>query len=309
MAPPPKDPVFEGISKISNKKVRESFAAKAKAANAPAGMGTPANRTALNAVHNIAPDLLPLLEIMTAVFYHGSLEDVERSRCIVTALIVQGAAPEELEVHAHTALNVGMTPRELVALALSTVGYVGFPRAINGLKVVQKVLESRGQEDEAREGWTGFLGKQEGEEKLDPIVALMKRGQAKISELRERGEPFKAGVGHASLPDVSAAGKDLWGLLHVFFGPHYNIPGITDAQRSMTVVAALMTLGTNPHELEVHAHTALNNGITPEKLVGMAYNLISYIGFPRSIEALRVFHKVLEKRGQLDETKASLPKL
>lgn len=150
---------------------------------------------------------------MIVVYYHRSLTDLERSRVIVTALIVQGAAPEELYVHGHTFLNNGGKPRELVALALSCTLYTGFPRAINGLKTIQEVLESRGQEAEARAGATGFLGQLPGEEGLDPLVALMKRGAAKTGKLKEAGAESKKGVGYADLGDVMKAGPDLSALL------------------------------------------------------------------------------------------------
>lgn len=87
------------------------------------------------------------------------------------------------------------------------------------------------------------------------------------------------------------------------------IPGITDVERAVTVVTSLMTLGTAPEELEIHSHTALNLGLTPEKLVGITYNLVSYIGFPRVIGALRTVAKVLKERDLLDKMQATLPKL
>lgn len=187
------------------------------------------------------------------MFYHRSLTDAERSRIICTALLVQGAASEELEVHSHTALNNGLNARELVALALSCILYTGFPRAINGLKTIQQVLASRGLEAEAKAAATGFLGQLPNEDPNDdPLLVIMRRGVAKTAAFKEMGAQSQRGVGYTNLGDVLQAAPDLQSLLMLGFGTHYNVPGITDIERAMTVVTSLMTLGTSPEELETH---------------------------------------------------------
>ncbi|MBO1331110.1 carboxymuconolactone decarboxylase family protein [Streptomyces sp. VRA16 Mangrove soil] len=69
-----------------------------------------------------------------------------RDRQLVTLgiLTALGGCEAQLEVHVHTALNVGLTPEEIVESLLHAAGYAGFPRALNATFVAKKVFGERG---------------------------------------------------------------------------------------------------------------------------------------------------------------------
>jgi 4-carboxymuconolactone decarboxylase len=69
-----------------------------------------------------------------------------RSRQIATvaALTALGTANGPLKVHLHAALNVGVTPRELMEVILQMAIYAGFPASLNGLALIREVLTERG---------------------------------------------------------------------------------------------------------------------------------------------------------------------
>ncbi|MFF0012338.1 carboxymuconolactone decarboxylase family protein [Streptomyces sp. NPDC005374] len=71
---------------------------------------------------------------------------VPRDRQLVTLgmLTALGGCETQLEVHVHTALNVGLTPEQIVEALLQSAGYCGFPRALNAMAVAKKVLAERG---------------------------------------------------------------------------------------------------------------------------------------------------------------------
>jgi 4-carboxymuconolactone decarboxylase len=71
---------------------------------------------------------------------------VPRDRQLVTLgmLTALGGCEAQLEVHIHTALNVGLTPEQIVEALLQSAGYCGFPRALNAMAVAKKVLAERG---------------------------------------------------------------------------------------------------------------------------------------------------------------------
>lgn len=52
---------------------------------------------------------------------------------------------EELRLHIHAALNVGVTPRQVAEVIFQTAVYGGVPAMNQGLKALRKVLEDRGQ--------------------------------------------------------------------------------------------------------------------------------------------------------------------
>lgn len=71
---------------------------------------------------------------------------VPRDRQLVTLgmLTALGGCEAQLEVHVHTALNVGLTPEQIAEALLQSAGYCGFPRALNAMAVAKKVFAERG---------------------------------------------------------------------------------------------------------------------------------------------------------------------
>jgi len=65
----------------------------------------------------------------------------DRQLATIGALAALGGCEAQLEVHARIALNAGLTPQQLVATIAHLVPYCGFPRAINALEAVRRVIE------------------------------------------------------------------------------------------------------------------------------------------------------------------------
>ena len=71
---------------------------------------------------------------------------VPRDRQLVTLgiLTALGGCEPQLEVHINAALNVGLTPQQIIEAFLHASGYSGFPRALNATFVAKKVFAERG---------------------------------------------------------------------------------------------------------------------------------------------------------------------
>ncbi|MFJ1754955.1 carboxymuconolactone decarboxylase family protein [Kitasatospora sp. NPDC088134] len=69
-----------------------------------------------------------------------------RDRQLVTLgmLTALGGCEPQLRVHVHTALNVGLTPQQIVEALLHSTGYCGFPRALNATFAAKEVFAERG---------------------------------------------------------------------------------------------------------------------------------------------------------------------
>ena len=65
-----------------------------------------------------------------------------RDRQLVTLgmLASQGGEEGELRAHIPLALEVGLTPDEIVEVFLHSIAYCGFPRAINATKVLKQIF-------------------------------------------------------------------------------------------------------------------------------------------------------------------------
>ncbi|GED16131.1 carboxymuconolactone decarboxylase family protein [Aneurinibacillus migulanus] len=75
--------------------------------------------------------------------YSRSAFDLKQREVItLTSLITQGAT-EQLPFHLHAALNVGMSPEEILELVMHCAAYAGFPKACGALTVVKRVFDER----------------------------------------------------------------------------------------------------------------------------------------------------------------------
>lgn len=91
----------------------------------------------------------PLLADSIIDFAYGKvisrsiLTDQKNEISTVSMLAAQGGLDLQLKVHIEGALNVGVTPEELVEVIYLTKVYAGFPKAINAAKVMESVFKER----------------------------------------------------------------------------------------------------------------------------------------------------------------------
>src|SRR5690625_6308339 len=78
------------------------------------------------------------------------------------------------------------------------------------------------------------------------------------------------------------------------FGDIYARPGISNKQKVLTTISALVAQGTP--QIEMHVKTGLAVGLTPEEIVGCIMHLIPYTGFPRALNALKAAQRVFDER-------------
>lgn len=69
-----------------------------------------------------------------------------RDRQLVTLgmLTALGGCEPQLDVHINAALNVGLTPEQIIEAFLHSAVYCGFPRALNATFTAKKVFAERG---------------------------------------------------------------------------------------------------------------------------------------------------------------------
>lgn len=95
-------------------------------------------------------DVSPELGHQVVAWAFGEIYDrpglAPRDRQLVTlgALTALGGCEAQLDVHVHAALNVGLTPEEIVEALLHSAVYCGMPRALNATFAAKKVFAERG---------------------------------------------------------------------------------------------------------------------------------------------------------------------
>jgi 4-carboxymuconolactone decarboxylase len=76
------------------------------------------------------------------LYSRKALDLKQREIITLTSLITQGCI-EQLPFHVHAALNVGLSPQEIVEIVMHCAGYAGFPKACGAINVVQTVFQQR----------------------------------------------------------------------------------------------------------------------------------------------------------------------
>jgi 4-carboxymuconolactone decarboxylase len=72
------------------------------------------------------------------------LSQKQRELCAVGALTVRNFW-EELHIHCHAALNVGAGAKEVAEVIFQMATYGGVPCMLEGLKILKRVLQERGE--------------------------------------------------------------------------------------------------------------------------------------------------------------------
>lgn len=105
-----------------------------------------AGEKVLSSLQDIAPALGKyILEFAFGDIYSRPGLDLQQRQLVtVASLATQGGCEPQLEVHINAALNVGLTPNQIIEAILHCSPYVGFPRVINAVKVGQSVFAKRG---------------------------------------------------------------------------------------------------------------------------------------------------------------------
>jgi 4-carboxymuconolactone decarboxylase len=98
----------------------------------------------LAAYDAIAPDFSRyLVEFAFGEIYARKGDLRQREIVAIASLATMGGCDAQLETHVHGAFNVGLTQAEVVETVMTLIPYIGFPKALNAMAIVKKVVEKR----------------------------------------------------------------------------------------------------------------------------------------------------------------------
>lgn len=194
-----------------------------------------------------------------------------RTRLIVQlAALVACQAIREFGVMVGGALDVGVSPVEIKEVVYQTVPYVGMGKAFDFLHVTNEVFTGRGIELPLPGQSTTNQ-----ETRFDKGVAVQKEifGDT-IDEMR------------ASAPKDQLHVQDF--LAANCFGDYYTRTGLTLEIRELVTFAILAALGGCEPQLAGHVAGNVALGNDRRMLVGTLTHLLPFIGYPRTLNALRL---------------------
>jgi 4-carboxymuconolactone decarboxylase len=205
----------------------------------------------------------------------GSELDVRSWLMVQLAAMIAGQAVAEYRVMLGAALTVGVSPVEAKEVVYQAVPYVGMARVFDFLHATNDVLTERG-------------------------VELPLPGQSTTSpETRhERGlavqkEIFGAERIDSLYGNAPADEQHIQRLLSAnCFGDHLTRTGIDMPTRELLTFAMLAALGGCEPQLAGHIAANRNIGYDRARLLDVLTQLLPYIGYPRTLNALRVLDEV-----------------
>jgi len=212
------------------------------------------------------------------VLAHSDLDPRLRLISQLAALIGAGALAE-YRVMLAAALTVGVTPVEVKEVVYQAVPYVGMGRAYDFVHATNDVLAERG-------------------------VQLPLPGQSTIT--RET----RAATGRAAQEQIVGADQvaalyanapadeqhiQQWLSAHCF-GDHYTRTGLDLPTRELVTLALLVGLG--GADGQVRGHVAANRNVGNDRalLIDVVTQLLPFIGYPRTLNALAAIDEVTPTR-------------
>lgn len=189
------------------------------------------------------------------------------------AAIIACQAVNEYRVMLEGALNVGVTPVEAKEIVYQAVPYLGMARVFDFLNATNEVLQSRGIELPL-EGQSTTNP----DTRFDKGLAVQKHiFGGRIDHMREQTPSDQLHI-----QDYLSANC---------FGDFYTRTGLSLKSRELLTLAMLASLG--GCELQLAAHVAGNLAVGNDRqvLISTVTQLLPFIGYPRTLNALRVIQE------------------
>ena len=198
----------------------------------------------------------------------GELDGKTRFLAILATLLgCQGI--DEFRVMLPAALNFGVTPVEAKEVVYQAAAYLGIGRVLPFLNASNEILRARG-------------------------VKLPLEGQARTTtENRlQAGEQAQIDIFGEGMRGFAETGRDTNGQVNKWlvdncFGDYYTRGGLDYKQREMITFCFLAAQGGCELQLTSHAAANMRVGNGREFLIQIVSQCLPYIGYPRSLNALR----------------------
>ena len=204
------------------------------------------------------------------------LDDKSRFLSIIAVLLgCQGI--DEFRLIVSAALNFGVTPVEIKEVVYQSSAYMGMGRMLPFLGAVNEIFTSAGIE---------LPLEQQGTTTMETRLEAGRKAQVDIfgegmKDFYKSGEPGKEHINR-------------W-LTSNCFGDFYTRKGLDYKQREMITFCFLLGQGGCEPQLISHAAGNMRIGNDRQFLINVVSQCLPYIGYPRSLNALRCIDAACEK--------------
>ena len=220
-------------------------------------------RGPLPVAYELAPDMYRITteSLYGSIWSRPGLELKYRVMATLTVAAIQLTAPQ-VRAQVRNALNVGITPEEIMEICMMVAFYGGIPAAYNALAVTREVFEELGMQVTLPETF-------------DPSVepdALYERGIAKHQELM----PDVFGY-HPTEPTQVEHELDVL-MQEYLWGAIWTRPGLDMKSRLVCALAARVVKGQFDLSVRRMIEGALRYGLAKVEIMEIGMQLVFYVG-------------------------------
>jgi len=208
------------------------------------------------------------------VLAHGDLDDRTRLMVILAALIASQTL-SEYKVMLGGALNLGVTPVEVKEIVYQAVPYCGIAKVFDFLHGTNEVLEARG-------------------------IKLPLEGQSTTTQetRREKGLAVQKAIFGGMIDAMYRQAPPTQAHLNEYlsancFGDYYTRTGLDLKIRELLTFSTILALGGCEPQLKGHIQGNAAVGNDKATLLAVITQLLPYVGYPRTLNAIRCLNEVL----------------
>ena len=216
------------------------------------------------------PEFMRILQrfIFGEVCYTGSLDNRMRELITITVLAVNQTLPQ-LKAHTGACLHIGISPVEIRETIYQCAPFIGFPKTLNAIAVIDEVFAENG------------------------ISLPLENGEAVTEETRcKEGLAIQNSIygteisdRYKWLPDEFAEAVPRF-LTELYFADFAARKGLNTKDRELMTVVILAALGGAEAQVRRHVEGALKVGNSKEEIVCALVHAMPYMGIPRLFNAL-----------------------
>lgn len=222
------------------------------------------------------PELAELFDnfVYGEVMQYGTLDQKTRMMIILASTIAQQALHEYLLL-LEGAWNIGMTPVELKEILYHAVPYCGVARVVEFIRETNRFLTDHGV-----------------------ALPLEKQGTTTPEDRFEKGLAVQKGIFGDTIDQMRRSAPPNQAHIQDYlsancFGDYYTRGGLDIPARELITFSILASLGGCEPQLKGHIQGNVNVGNGKDVLLSAVTQLLPYIGYPRSLNAIQCINEVI----------------
>lgn len=222
------------------------------------------------------PELIEVFDnfAFDEVIGHGNIDTRTRVMMILGSTIA-GQALSEYKVMLGAALNIGVTPIEIKEIVYQSVPYVGIAKVLDFIHATNEVLQSNGIKLPLEDQSTTTP-----ENRYDKGLEVQKTIFGEMIDKMYNESPKN----QLHIQKYLSANC---------FGDYITRKGLDIKTRELLTFAMLISLGGVDPQVKGHIQGNVNVGNNKELLLSVVTQLLPYIGYPRTLNAIKCLNEVI----------------